>query len=37
VTCTVGDALDDWLAAGLSGRSDGTGGALQGHRQDVRE
>jgi hypothetical protein len=29
VTCTVGDALDDWLAAGLSGRSDRTGGALQ--------
>jgi hypothetical protein len=37
VTCTVGDALDDWLAAGLGGRSDLTGGALQGHRQDVRE
>jgi len=25
VTCTVGDALDDWLAAGPSGRSDRTG------------
>jgi hypothetical protein len=25
VTCTVGDALDDWPAAGLSGRSDRTG------------
>jgi len=28
VTCTVGDALDGWLAAGPSGRSERAGGAL---------
>jgi hypothetical protein len=34
-TYTIGDALDDWLANGLNGRSDRDQGALPGHCQAV--
>ena len=34
-TYTIGDALDDWLANGLNGRSDRDQGALPGYCQAV--